>query len=114
MAEPMPTDAGAVADQLQLPAINRNDARLVAAVDAANAYVLRYHPEPTAKDGEKWRADHRLGAAMLGAGLYRAANKAGISDNGLGMSSDQAYARATDVRIEQLLQIERYAPPRVG
>lgn len=110
----LPTSAEAVAEELQLPEMNRNDSRLKRAVAAANEYVLRYHPEPTAKDGEKWRADHQLGAAMLGAGLYRQANRAGISDNGLGMSNDQAYARATDVRIEQLLQIERHAIPRVG
>lgn len=110
----LPTTAAAIADELQLPEINRNDARLKMAADAANDYVLRYHPEPTAADGEKWRADHRLGAALLGAGLYRAANRSGISDNGLGMSNDQAYARATDVRIEQLLQIERFAIPRIG
>lgn len=112
--EPMPTDPAAVAEELQLPEMNRNDKRLQSAVAAANEYVLRYHPEPTARDGKDWRADHKLGAALLGAGLYRAANRSGISDNGLGMSHDQAYARATDVRIEQLLQIERYAVPRVG
>ena len=110
----LPTTAEAIAVQLQLPEVNTNDKQLQDAADAANAYVLRYHPEPTAADGEKWRADHRLGAAMLGAGLYRGANRSGISDNGLGMSNDQAYARATDVRIEQLLQIERFAIPRIG
>lgn len=110
----LPTDAAAVGVQLQLPNVNTNDQKLKDATDAANAFVLRSHPEPTAADGEKWRADHRLGAAMLGANLYRNANRPGVSDNGFGVSSDQAYRRATDILIEQLLQIERFAPPRVG
>lgn len=109
-----PTDAAAVVEELQLPHLNESDKRLQRAVKAANAFVLRSHPEPTGEDGETWNEDHALGAAMLAANLYRNANRPGVSDNGLGMSNDQAYRRATDVLIEQLLQIERYAPPRVG
>lgn len=114
MAEPvLPTTAEAVILELQLANLNPSDERLAEAVDAANAYVLRYHPAPTGADGE-YRADHRLGAARLAAGLYRNANRPGISDNGNGMSNDQVYRRATDVLIEQLLQIGRFAGPRIG
>lgn len=110
----MPTTAEAVKTELQIATLNANDPKLVEAVDAANAYVLRYHPKPTEPDGSVYRADHRLGAARLAAGLYRNANRPGISDNNNGMSNDQAYRRATDILIEQLLQIGRFAPPRIG
>lgn len=114
MAESLPVTPAAAILELQQPALNPSDPRLLAAVDAANAYVLRYHPAPTSADGETWRADHRLGGARLAAGLYRNGNRPGISDNNNGMSNDQAYRRATDVLIEQLLQIGRFGPPRVG
>lgn len=113
----LPTTAAAVKLELQIPTLNDSDPKLVEAVDAANAYVLRYHPTPTDPDnpaGSAYRADHRLGAARLGAGLYRNLNRPGISDNGNGATNDQAYRRATDVLIEQLLQIGRFAPPRIG
>lgn len=114
MAEPiLPTTAEAVILELQLSNLNANDARLAEAVEASNAYVMRYHPVPTGADGE-YRADHRLGAARLAAGLYRNANRPGISDNGNGATNDQAYRRATDILIEQLLQIGRFALPRIG
>lgn len=93
------------------------DAKLAAAVAAANAYVRRYHTDPTDAAGEpvQWSADKQLGAARLAAGLYRNANAPGITDNGLGGPvSDTAYRRATDVLIEQLLRIGRYAPPSIG
>jgi len=107
-----PTTADAVKLELGLANLPGNDSRLAGAVKAANAYVRRYREDP--EGGAEWDDAARLGAARLAAGLYRNANAPGISDNSLGMSSDQAYRRATDVLIEQLLRIGRHAPPSVG
>jgi hypothetical protein len=113
MADPTTVDAVKLELGMQIPA---NDAKLVGAVNAANAYVRRYREDPTDELGAptEWDAAARLGAARLAAGLYRNANAPGITDNGLGMSSDQAYRRATDVLIEQLLRVGRHSPPSVG
>lgn len=116
MAVHDPTTVPAVVTELGL-SIPSNDSKLVALVAATNAYVRRYHADPIGPDGApvEWAADHRLGAAKLAAGLYRNANAPGITDNGLGgAASDQAFRRATDVLIEQLLRIGRFAPPEVG
>lgn len=112
-ATPLPTTAAAVITELGLPNLNANDQKLLDVVAATNAFVMERHPAPTGADGQ-YRADHRLGAARLAAGLYRNANRPGISDNGLGATNDQAFRRATDVLIEQLLGIGRFAPPAVG
>lgn len=111
-----PTTVEAVKTELGL-ATGADDTKLLALVAATNAYVRRYHPDPTDADGlpVAWPADQRLGAARLAAGLYRNSNAPGISDNGLGgAASDTAFRRATDVLIEQLLRIGRHAPPAVG
>lgn len=112
-----PTDVAAVKLELGMPNIPNNDSNLVALVAATNAYVRRYREDPTDELGApvEWDAAARLGAARLAAGLYRNANKPGITDNGLGgAASDTAFRRVTDVLIEQLLRIGRSAPPSVG
>lgn len=114
MADPTNVEAVKVELGLQIPA---NDGKLVAAVEAANEYVRRYHADPVDAAGNaiEWPATRRLGAAKLAAGLYRNANAPGITDNGLGGPvSDTAFRRATDVLIEQLLQIGRFAKPEIG
>lgn len=111
-----PTTVAAVKLELGL-ATGADDTKVTALVAATNAYVRRYHTDPTDADGApvEWRDDYRLGAAKLAAGLYRNANAPGITDNGLGgAASDTAFRRATDVLIEQLLRIGRFAPPAVG
>ena len=109
MAKPLTTPAEVKAE-LGLT-VDVNDAALLDAVSAAQAYVLRYHDAPA--DGEEWPDDYRLGAKRLAGGLYRNANSPGVSE-AFGISSDTAYRRATDVQIEQLLRIGRFAPPMVG
>ena len=78
--------------------------------------MRRYRDEPVDEQGTpiEWDASARLGAAKLAANLYTNRNAPGISENSLGQSTDQAYRRATDVLIEQLLRIGRFAPPSVG
>lgn len=106
---PAVTDAGAVKAELALTA-PADDPKLAAAVAATIAYVARYHSEPTS--GE-WPADYQLGAAKLAANLYRNANSPGVGE-AFGISNDTAYRRATDIQIEQLLRIGRFAAPVVG
>lgn len=107
---PEVTTAAAVKEELALTA-PADDPKLAAAVAATIAYVARYHTSP---DGDTpWPADYRLGAAKLGANLYRNANSPGVGE-AFGVSNDVAYRRATDVQIEQLLRIGRFAPPVVG
>lgn len=115
-AEYDPTTPELVALELGLQNLNPNDRQLKEVVAATNAFVRRYHRDPVDQDGQQieWGADKRLGAARLAAGLYRNANAPGISDNGFGATSDVAFRRATDILIEQLLRIGRFAPPRVG
>jgi len=115
MAQFDPTTVTAAALELGVAGAG-NDTKLATYVAATNAYVRRYHSDPTDAAGVpvEWPADHRLGAARLAAGLYRNANAPGITDNGAGGISDTAFRRATDVLIEQLLRIGRYAPPMVG
>lgn len=111
-----PTTPELVTLELGLQHLNPNDKQLAEVVAATNAFVRRYHSDPLDADGQpvEWGADKRLGAARLAAGLYRNANAPGVSDNGFGATSDVAFRRATDILIEQLLRIGRFAPPRVG
>lgn len=103
------TPAAVIADlALTVPV---TDPALVACVDAAKAFVARYHDDPA--EGADWPADYRLGALRMAGGLYRNANSPGISE-AFGGISDTAYRRATDVQVEQLLRIGRFAPPAVG
>jgi hypothetical protein len=111
-----PTTAELVRIELGLQ-IPTNDSKLLTYVAAANEYVRRYHTDPVDAAGTpiEWPASYRLGAAKLAAGLYKNSNAPGITDNGLGGPvSDTQYRRATDVLIEQLLRIGRFAPPRIG
>lgn len=107
---PEVTTAAAVKAELALTA-PVDDPKLAEAVAATIAYVKRYHTAP-AGDVE-WPADYRLGAAKMAANLYRNANSPGVGE-AFGISNDTAYRRATDVQIEQLLRIGRFAPPVVG
>ena len=112
-----PTTAEAVRLEAGQPNMPINDVRLVSVVKATNAYVRRYHKDPLDELGQpvEWPDDMRLGAARLGAGLLRDQNKPGITDNGLGgQIPDSAFRRVTDVLIEQLLRIGRFAPPQIG
>ena len=113
MADPTTAEAVKLELGLSIPA---NDVKLTDAVAAANGYVRRYRDEPLDAAGNliEWDASARLGAAKLAANLYRNRNAPGISEGNLGQSNDQAYRRATDVLIEQLLRIGRFAPPSVG
>ncbi|MFJ3394004.1 hypothetical protein [Leifsonia aquatica] len=82
------------------------------ATDAAIAFVLRRKADPTKLDPpETWAADFKLGALRLAVGLYRDALKPGVAEP---FAQGNVYARATDVQIEQLLQIGRFALPVVG
>lgn len=85
------------------------DADLIACCDAAEAYVLRYLTKPDAG----WSADQKLGALLLALGLYRDKASPGVIENYGGLDR-AAYRRATDVQIEQLLRIGRYAKPVIG
>lgn len=108
---PAVTTPELVADELSLSAPADN-AKLARAVAAAVAYVARYHSEPVG-DGAAWPMDYVLGATKLAANLYRNANAPGVAE-AFGATADTAYRRATDVQIEQLLRIGRFAPPMVG
>lgn len=77
-----------------------------AAVEAANAYVERYRP------GGEWTAETLLGAAMLARGIIRDGYTPAIGEGWEQNAS--VFARLTDVRIEQLLRLGRFAPPKVG
>lgn len=88
-----------------------DDPKLLTCVEATKAFVARYHTAPA--DDAAWPADYQLGAVKLAANLYRNSNSPGISE-AFGATSDVAYRRATDVQIEQLLRIGRFAPPAVG
>lgn len=107
---PAVTDAAAVKAELALTA-PADDPKLSEAVAATVAYVARYHTAPA--DGAEWPADYRLGAAKMAANLYRNSNSPGVGE-AFGISNDTAYRRATDVQIEQLLRIGRFAAPVVG
>lgn len=91
--------------------------RLQEVVDVTNVYVRRRHADPVGPDGlpVPWPADYRLGAARLAAGLYRDANAPGISESQFGGAVAEAIKRrVTDIAIEQLLEIGRFAGPQVA
>lgn len=95
--------------QAQLPAgASITSPDVVLAREAAYAYVTRYHDLP----GEAgWPYDYRLGAVKLTASLYRDKASPGVVEP---FSSGNVYKRATDIEIEQLLRIGRFALPGVG
>lgn len=79
---------------------------LALAKAAATAYVIRHHGARAA-----WPADYQLGAIRLAAGLYRDKANPGVAEP---FGGTNVLRRATDVQIEQLLQIGRFALPEVG
>ena len=102
----IPDDAlrRAVGGQTQGAVINTEDLEL--AKTAAEAYVHRYKGQQT-----EWPADVRLGALRLAAGLYRDKARPGVVE---AFSQENTHRRATDIQIEQLLRIGRFAEPQVG
>lgn len=90
----------------QTPGANIDAADLALAKNAAYAYVLRSHSAR-----EEWPGDYQLGAIRLAAGLYRDKGNPGITEP---FSQGNVLRRATDVQIEQLLQIGRFALPQIG
>ncbi len=76
------------------------------AKEAAIAYVERFHGIR-----DKWPADYQLGAVRLAAALYRDKANPGATDP---FGTGNVLRRATDVQIEQLLQVGRFAAPEVG
>jgi hypothetical protein len=108
-----PTTLEAVKVWLRLTDDNDNDVAQ-AATDAANAYVVSL---------PIWRglvnnggepivpANVTQGATMLAARLYRRRNSPG----GIEAFADAAvYVGRTDPDVSRLLQLDHYAPPRVG
>ncbi|GAB2558778.1 hypothetical protein [Leucobacter ruminantium] len=79
---------------------------LALAKAAAIAYVVRHHGAL-----EAWPADYQLGALRLAAGLYRDKANPGTTDP---FGNANVHRRATDIQIEQLLEVGRFARPRVG
>lgn len=108
-----PTTVEAVEAELDLK-VPANSTRMAQVVAVANGYVRRTHRDPVDSDGVpvEWPADKKLGAARLAAGIYRDANAPGISEGQFGGAvQESARRRVTDIAIEQLLQIGRFAPP---
>ncbi|GAT87967.1 hypothetical protein CVCC1112_2626 [Paenarthrobacter nicotinovorans] len=108
-----PTTTEAVTEELDLK-VSPDAKRLALVVAVTNSYVRRTHTDPVDSSGEsvEWPADKRLGAARLAAGLYRDANAPGITESQFGGAVQEAVKRrVTDIAIEQLLQIGRFAPP---
>lgn len=86
--------------------VTASDPRLVAIVDATNAFVRRY------RGTEPWTADTELGAATLARGLWRDGYAPAVGEGW--EQQGNVFARLTDVKIEQLLRIGRFARPVVG
>ncbi|MFJ2370876.1 hypothetical protein [Microbacterium sp. NPDC087665] len=107
MPEPEATliDEGAVRAACGLPA-SGEDGELTRAIAAARAYVERYHGVRAT-----WPDDYRLGAIRLATGLYRDAAQKGMAEP---FGQSNTARRATDIEIEQLLRIGRFAGPQIG
>lgn len=88
------------------PGANIDPDALALAKAAAIAYVERYHGKRA-----EWPDDYRLGAIRLAAGLYRDKASPGVTEP---FGNANVLRRATDVQIEQLLQLHRFAGPQVG
>ncbi|MCT2043400.1 hypothetical protein M3D15_08690 [Pseudoclavibacter alba] len=80
---------------------------LTLAAEAATEYIKRYRG-----DEKAWGADVEKGAYLLAANLYRDNASTGIAEGW--ETQGNPFARATDIRIEQLCRIGRFAPPKVG
>ncbi|WP_201518889.1 hypothetical protein [Gulosibacter hominis] len=98
--------ATVTADELAayLDEVASDSARVEQCAAAATAYVHRYRTE--------WDASCHEGALQLAAGLYRDRATPGIAEGW--ETARNVFARLTDVRIEQLCRIGRFAPPIVG
>lgn len=86
------------------------------AVAATKAYVARLHTTPTTGTPPvvAWPADYKLGAIKLAAGLIRNGFSASIAPDPLDGQTQAALGRVSDIEIEQLLQIGRFAPTVIG
>lgn len=103
-----PTSAAAVATQLQWPPADIADeaklGRLEVTVAAVNAFVTRNARTST--------AEQALGAAMLGARLWR---RRGNSEGAATYTADQVTSAArSDPEVWMLLGLGTWAPPVVG
>lgn len=83
-----------------------NAGQLAGIVAATNAYIKRYRGDTP------WTDDTMLGAAQLARGLWRDGYSPSIGEGW--EQQGNVFARLTDVKIEQLLRIGRFAPPVVG
>lgn len=104
MAEPL-IDEGAVRHACGLPAQGA-DGELERAIAASQSFVERYHGTR-----DEWPDDYRLGAVRLATGLYRDAAQKGLVEP---FGQSNTARRATDIEIEQLLRIGRFALPQIG
>lgn len=101
-------DATQVIKYLDLPSGHLEDMEPV--VLAVSALVSSYHDTPD--EGEDWPENIKLGAVMLAARVYRRRNSpAGVESLG---EMGPVYISRNDPDLAQLLQIGRYAVPRVG
>lgn len=94
------------------------DETITLAVMATIDYVGRYHSTPMT-DAEPptvaWPYSYKLGAVKLASGLVRGGLSAALGENEpTDMFSNQAFERVTDISIEQLLRIGRFALPRIS
>lgn len=107
MSSPLVTP-GEVIGYLKLPSSVVEEVEPVVA--AVNALVATYHEAPA--PGEDWEPNIKLGSLMLAARVYRRRNSpAGVESLG---EAGPVYVSRNDPDLSQLLQIGRYAPPRVG
>lgn len=118
---PPPADplvaAAAVAEQLSMPAddpaVLAKLALTVAAVNSLVPTFAKVVPQ-AAPDGlsSSWRNEHRLGALMLAARLYRRRN----SPEGVASFTAEGavYVQRNDPDVAMLLGLGAYAPPVVG
>lgn len=95
------------------------DADIDLAVAATTAYVARYHDtpyvDPTADPlVVAWPADYKAGAVKLAASLVRSGFSATLNSDPADPLVQSSLGRLTDVEIEQLLEIGRFATPRIG
>lgn len=81
-----------------------DEARANECARAATSYICRYR--------DAWDDSCHQGAVQLAAGLYRDRATPGIAEGW--ESAGNVFARLTDVRIEQLCRIGRFAPPKIG
>lgn len=89
------------------------------AVAATKAYVARYHDTPYVDPtGDplvvNWPYDYKLGAVKLATALVKSGFSAAINADPSDPLVQSSLGRLTDIEIEQLLEIGRFATPLVG